>query len=30
MSDKLNKARQMLVDSYVASLEQNTIPWVQE
>lgn len=30
MSDKLNKARQMLVDSYIKSLEENDIPWVQE
>lgn len=30
MSDRLNKTRQMLVDNYIRSLEEDRIPWIQE
>lgn len=30
MTQKLNKTRQMLVDSYIKSLEEDRIPWVQD
>lgn len=30
MTQKLNKTRQMLIDCYIKSLEEDKIPWVQD
>lgn len=30
MSDNLNKTRQMLIDNYIRSLEEDKIPWIQK